>query len=103
MVAATKQKLTFIPLNDEVLIQELPRETGMIVIPDGADAGPTFGRVVAVGPGRWEMGSYVPMGVKEGDVLAMFADAPFTQVPLGGTTYRMIRSVYLKCKVEGME
>ena len=103
VAASTANKLKFIPLNDNVLIEELPRETGMIVIPDGADFGPPYGRVVAVGPGRFELGFRVPTDLEPGDIVSMFADSPFTEVPLGGVTYRMIRSVYLKCKVEGME
>ena len=100
MVAAARtKKLVPVPLNDQVLIEELPRETGLIVIPDGADAGPTLGRVVAVGPGRWENGARVPIGVETGEVVAMFADHPFIEVPLCGKEYRIIRSVYLKCKI----
>lgn len=103
VAAATANKLKPVPLNDQVLIEELEREIGIIVIPDGADAGPTYGRVVAVGPGRYESGGYVPIGVEPGEIVALFADYPFTEVPLCGKTYKMIRAPYLKCKVEGMD
>lgn len=98
VAAATSKKLIPFPLNDEVLIEEIPRETGLIVIPDGADAGPTFGRVVAVGPGKWENGAYTKVCVEKGDIVALFG-GPFVEVPLCGKEYKIIRSVYLKCKV----
>jgi co-chaperonin GroES (HSP10) len=99
VAAATTKKLIPVPLNDEVLIEEIPRDTGLIVIPDGADAGPTFGRVVAVGPGKWENGAYSKVCVEPGDTVAMFANGPIVEVPLCGKEYKIVRSVYLKCKV----
>lgn len=99
MVAAVKKQLVFEPLGDQVIIEELPREDGLIVIPETADAGPSFGKVVAVGPGLWQNGAYSPTGIQVGDVVSMFSDYPFTEVPLSGKEYRVIRAAFLKCKV----
>lgn len=99
MVAAVKKQLAFEPLGDHVLIEEIPREAGLIVIPETADAGPAYGRVIAVGPGLWQNGAYSPTGIAVGDVISMFSDYPFTEVPLGGKEYKVIRAAFLKCKV----
>lgn len=101
VAAATEKKVNYVPLNDYVLIKELPREDGLIVIPETADVGPGLGKVVAVGPGKWEFGSRTPMDLKVGDVVSMMSDYSFTQVPLGGVDYMMIKASWLKVKVEG--
>jgi chaperonin GroES len=58
------------PLEDRVVVKPIEEEETTIsglVIPDTAKEKPTEGEVVAVGPGRYEDGSLVPMGVKVGD------------------------------------
>jgi chaperonin GroES len=58
------------PLEDRVVVKPIEEEeTTMsgLVIPDTAKEKPTEGEVVAVGPGRYEDGNLVPMGVKVGD------------------------------------
>jgi chaperonin GroES len=58
------------PLEDRVVVKPIEEEeTTMsgLVIPDTAKEKPTEGEVVAVGPGRYEDGTLVPLGVKVGD------------------------------------
>jgi chaperonin GroES len=57
------------PLNDRVVIKK-SKETlspGGIHMPEGAGEKPGEGQVVAVGPGQYEMGLFVPTTVKAGD------------------------------------
>ncbi len=58
------------PLGDRVVVKPAEGEektASGLVIPDTAKEKPQEGTVIAVGPGRYEDGKYVPMGVKEGD------------------------------------
>jgi chaperonin GroES len=54
------------PLNDRVLvvgIEEEKKTAGRIIIPDTAKEKPQEGKVVAVGPGKWdESGKRIPLG-----------------------------------------
>ena len=59
------------PLNDRVLvvrIGEIEKTPGGIFVPDTAKEKPQEGKVVAVGPGKWdENGKRIPLEVKKGD------------------------------------
>jgi chaperonin GroES len=58
------------PLEDRVVVKPIEEEETTIsglVIPDTAKEKPTEGEVMAVGPGRYEDGSRVPMDVSVGD------------------------------------
>ena len=60
------------PLGDRVIVKpsegEEKTKSGL-VIPDTAKEKPQEGEIIAVGPGRFEDGKYVPMEVKEGDTI----------------------------------
>lgn len=68
-----KQKIT--PLGDRVLISLPPREektASGIIIPDTVsdeNKDSKEGKVIAVGPGKYDNGVLVPMQVKEGDTV----------------------------------
>src|SRR3990170_3018840 len=67
--ATAKTKLKVFPLTDRVLIRPLEEtETmrGGLYIPDTAKEKPMQGEIVAIGPGRFEKGSRVPMELKAG-------------------------------------
>jgi chaperonin GroES len=59
------------PLNDRVLvlrIGETEKTPGGIFVPDTAKEKPQEGKVIAVGPGKWdENGKRIPLEVKKGD------------------------------------
>jgi chaperonin GroES len=67
---ATKLSTKFSPLSDRVVVrvsEEGEQKRGSLFIPDTAREKPQQGEVLAVGPGRYEFGHLVPMGVKVGD------------------------------------
>ncbi len=60
------------PLRDHVLIEGMKEEVkkGGIILPDTAHKErPEQGKVIAVGPGRYEDGKLVPVAVRKGDVV----------------------------------
>ncbi len=81
------------PLGDRVLVRELKKEgekvVSGIIIPEsaGEDRGARKGEVVAVGPGKYDDGVLVPMGVKAGDkVLFQWGD----KLTVDGVEYEMV-------------
>ena len=62
------------PLEDKILVQAIEAETTTasgLVIPDTAKEKPSEGKVIAVGPGRWddEGENRIPVDVAEGDTV----------------------------------
>ncbi len=60
------------PLRDHVLVEAVKEEVkrGGIILPDTAHKErPEQGKVIAVGPGRYENGKLVPVAVKKGDIV----------------------------------
>ncbi|MGI9090128.1 MAG: co-chaperone GroES [Gemmatimonadaceae bacterium] len=67
---ADKTATTVQPLADRVVVkalEETEQMRGGLFIPDTAKEKPQQGEIIAVGPGRYEDGKLVPMGVKAGD------------------------------------
>lgn len=64
-----------VPIHDKVLVKPLECEEqrkGAILIADMGEDRMKIGKVVATGPGRTsEFGSFVPVSVKEGDIVIM--------------------------------
>ncbi|MDA0216813.1 MAG: co-chaperone GroES [Actinobacteria bacterium] len=80
------------PLEDRVVVKPLDAETTTasgLVIPDTAKEKPQEGKVVAVGPGRFDDGERVPMDVKEGDVV-LYSKYGGTEVKYGGEEYLVL-------------
>ncbi|MEY2822643.1 MAG: co-chaperone GroES [Actinobacteria bacterium] len=80
------------PLEDRVVVKPLDAETTTasgLVIPDTAKEKPQEGKVVAVGPGRFDDGVRVPMDVKEGDVV-LYSKYGGTEVKSGGEEYLVL-------------
>lgn len=58
------------PLHDRVVVKRLEAErktASGIVIPDSSAEKPDQGEVIAIGPGKHENGTFLPMCVKVGD------------------------------------
>jgi chaperonin GroES len=88
----TATKVNIKPLEDRIVIQVLESEqttASGIVIPDTAKEKPQEGKVLAVGPGRFEDGQRSPMDVKEGDTV-IFSKYGGTEVKFGADEYLIL-------------
>lgn len=78
------------PLSNHVFIEPLEEETTTksgIVIPETAKEKPMKGRVLAVGPGKYnEDGKLIPMSVKVGEVVLFKKYAP-DEIEIDGKKY----------------
>src|ERR1700693_27595 len=97
----TKPKIKIHPLEDRVVIlpsDEAVSMRGGLYIPDTAKEKPTQGEVIAVGPGRVEKGSRVPMDLKVGDVViyGKYSGTPFQ---LGGDEVIIIKASDVLAKI----
>jgi chaperonin GroES len=90
---ATETKVGIKPLEDRIVVEVLEAEqttASGIVIPDTAKEKPQEGRVLAVGPGRFDdNGNRVPLDVKVGDVV-LFSKYGGTEVKYGGDEYLVL-------------
>ncbi|MCO1340126.1 co-chaperone GroES [Zhihengliuella halotolerans] len=81
------------PLEDRIVVQQLEAEqttASGLVIPDTAKEKPQEGKVVAVGPGRFDdKGNRVPVDVAEGDVV-IYSKYGGTEVKVGGAEYLVL-------------
>ncbi len=80
------------PLEDRVLVQPLEAEqttASGLVIPDTAKEKPQEGKVLAVGPGRFEDGKRIPLDVAEGDVV-VYSKYGGTEVKYNGEEYLLL-------------
>ncbi|MGH2663165.1 MAG: co-chaperone GroES [Actinomycetota bacterium] len=87
-----KGKFNLEPLEDRVVVkpgEEEETTVSGIVIPDTAKEKPQEGDVVAVGPGRFEDGTRVPMDVKVGDRI-LYSKYGGTEVKVGGEEYLVL-------------
>ena len=78
--------MTLKPLGDKVVVEVIdePQTTASgIVLPDTAKEKSQRGKVLAVGPGKYENGDREPMDVKEGDTV-LFAKYGGTEVSVDG-------------------
>ena len=81
------------PLADRVVIkaiEEAEQMRGGLYIPDTAKEKPQQGEIIAVGPGRFEDGKLVPMGVKVGDKV-LYGKYSGTEVTVDGENYLILR------------
>ena len=80
------------PLEDRIVVKPQEEEettVSGIVIPDTAKEKPQEGKVVAVGPGRFEDGQRVPMDVKAGDSV-IYSKYGGTEVKVEGDEYLIL-------------
>ena len=89
------------PLGDRVIVEVVEEEettASGIVLPDTAKEKPQRGRVLAVGPGRYEDGKLVALDVSEGDEI-IFSKYGGTEVKVGGEEYLILRESDILAKV----
>ena len=80
------------PLEDRVLVQPLEAEqttASGLVIPDTAKEKPQEGKVLAVGPGRFEDGQRLPLDIAEGDIV-VYSKYGGTEVKYNGEEYLIL-------------
>jgi len=81
------------PLADRVVIKALEESETMrggLYIPDTAKEKPQQGEIIAVGPGKYEDGKLVPMGVKVGDKV-LYGKYSGTEVTIDGEQLLILR------------
>jgi chaperonin GroES len=103
MATTTKArpKLKIQPLEDRVVVipdDEGETMRGGLYIPDTAKEKPTQGEVLAVGPGRVEKGTRVPMEVKVGDKV-LYGKYSGTNITLEGEEVVIIKASDILAKL----
>lgn len=82
------------PLNDRVLvvrIEEKEKTSGGIIIPDTAKEKPQEGKVIAVGPGKWDdKGKRIPLEVKK-DYRVLFSKYAGNEITIDGVEHLIMR------------
>ena len=91
---ATKSSLDIQPLGDRVVVAPAEKEEKVsasgIIIPDTVDKEkPAKGKVVAVGPGKYDDGELVPMQVKVGQTV-LFSKYGYDEVKVDGKEYYIL-------------
>ena len=84
--------VTLKPLEDRIVVQALAAEqttASGLVIPDTAKEKPQEGKVVAVGPGRFENGNRLPLDVQVGDVV-IFSKYGGSEVKYNGEEFLIL-------------
>ena len=91
------------PINDRIVVVRLEKEqktTGGIIIPDTAKEKPQIGKVVAVGPGKWDDNAQrIPLEVKEGDRV-LFSKYAGTEVKLDGIEHLFMKEDDVLCIID---
>lgn len=83
------------PLGDRVIVKPLSAEelgtktASGIIIPDTVKEKPEQGKVIAVGPGKFDDGVRVPMSVKPGDRV-LFSKYGYDEVKIDAQEYYVV-------------
>jgi chaperonin GroES len=89
----TATKVVLKPLEDRIVVQPLEAEqvtASGLVIPDTAKEKPQEGKVIAVGPGRFdESGKRIPVDVQVDDVV-LYSKYGGTEVKYSGQEYLVL-------------
>src|SRR6202034_3573962 len=91
------------PLHDRVLVRRLEeKETvkGGIIIPDSAREKPQEGEVVAVGAGRIEKGTRIPLDVKPGDKI-LFGKYSGNDIKIDDEEFMIMKEDEILAKIGG--
>ena len=90
---STATKVVLKPLEDRIVVEPLEAEqvtASGLVIPDTAKEKPQEGKVIAVGPGRFDdKGARVPVDVQVGDVV-LYSKYGGTEVKYSGEEYLVL-------------
>jgi chaperonin GroES len=100
---STATKVAIKPLEDRIVVQASEAETTTasgLVIPDTAKEKPQEGTVLAVGPGRFEDGSRIPLDVSVGDKV-LYSKYGGTEVKYNGEEYLVLSARDVLAVIEG--
>lgn len=89
------------PLHDRIVVRLIEAETvtdAGIVIPDASKEKPTQGEVIAVGPGKYENGVFVPTTVKPGDRV-LFGKEAVQTFEIDKQKFHLIHEVSIMSKI----
>jgi len=94
------------PLADRIMVErqeETETRKSGIIIPDTAKEKPQQGKVLAVGPGRFdEQGKRIPMDVKKGDTI-LFGKYSGSEIRMDDTDYLIMREEDVLAIIEKKE
>jgi chaperonin GroES len=102
---ATKTSLSIQPLGDRVVVKPLEANeekvlASGIIIPETADKEkPSKGKVMAVGPGRYDDGDLIPMSVKPGQTV-LFSKYGYDEVKVDGVEYFILAESQILAVIE---
>jgi chaperonin GroES len=91
------------PLHDRVLVRRLEDKEvvkGGIIIPDSAKEKPQEGEVVAVGAGKLEKGTRVPLDVKAGDRI-LFGKYSGSEIKIDDEEFLILKEDEILAKLSG--
>ncbi|HKA69039.1 MAG TPA: co-chaperone GroES [Actinomycetes bacterium] len=103
-MTTTATKVAIKPLEDRVVVQPLDAEqttASGLVIPDTAKEKPQEGRVLAIGPGRWDEDGEkrIPLDVQVGDIV-LYSKYGGTEVKYNNEEYLVLSARDLLAIVE---
>ena len=103
-MTTTATKVALKPLEDRVVVQPLDAEqttASGLVIPDTAKEKPQEGRVLAIGPGRWDEDGEkrIPLDVQVGDIV-LYSKYGGTEVKYNNEEYLVLSARDLLAIVE---
>lgn len=81
------------PLHDRIIVKRIDLEEktpGGLIIPDTAKEKPQEGKVIAMGPGKYEHGKLIALDVKLGDKV-LFGKYSGTEIKLNGEEHLILR------------
>jgi len=88
------------PLGDRIVVRAIQAEevtASGLVLPDTAQEKPQRGRVLAVGPGRYEDGKRIPPDVDEGDEV-IYSKYGGTEIQVEGEDLLILRETDVLAK-----
>ena len=100
----TATKVAIKPLEDRIVVQAVEAETTTasgLVIPETAKEKPQEGVVLAVGPGRFEDGTRVPLDVQVGDKV-LYSKYGGTEVKYAGEEYLVLSARDVLAVIEAL-
>ncbi|HEY0529482.1 MAG TPA: co-chaperone GroES [Gemmatimonadaceae bacterium] len=93
MATKTQTNTKVAPLADRVVVRALEETENMrggLFIPDTAKEKPQQGEIIAVGPGRYEKSTRVPMELKVGDKV-LYGKYSGSEVTIDNEQYLILR------------